>query len=138
MESIDYPEANVAVAKDQPQYKTLFVHVGPKPDFLMTACFQLSKEELDEVNRTGGKLFISQVTFGRGYSPIRMSVSNPFLTPVITDKQPADENRIPSEEWDRTHYIDSHTTGVHEEQGPCINCNKSWENHFWSSRQCEL
>lgn len=138
MESIDFPEANLAVAKDQPEYKTLYVHATQDSQFAMTCCLKLSKEELEEVNKTG-VVYFTQITFGRGYAPIRMSVTNPFVARIDAgDKQPADENRTPVDEWDRTHFIDSHTSVVHQSIGPCINCGKDWEHHFWSSRQCNL
>jgi len=138
MQSIDFPEANLPLAKDQPQYRTLYVHVNKKdPTVEMTCCMELSEEEIAEIVSTK-KVFFTQVTFGRGYSPIRMSTTNPFIVPIITDKQPADENRISADEWDRTHYRDSHTHVVHDEEGPCINCGNAEANHFWSSRQCEL
>lgn len=139
MKSIDYPQANVALAKDQPQYQTLFVHVGGEPTFEMTCCLQLSKEELEEIAATG-KIWFTQSTFGRGYHPIRMTTQAPF--DASTDKVPMDENRTPADVWDKTHFVGNtkmlpqHGGGTFD--GPCKNCGKEEQFHFWSSRQCEL
>lgn len=136
MTSIDFPEANLALAKDQPQYQTLFTAMSGEPEFHMTVCLQLTDEEVDEIVRTR-KIWHTQSTFGKGFSPIRMSTTNPFVSPVITDLQPMDENRTPVEEWDKTHYVNEWITGL-QGLGPCINCGRQEQEHFWSSRQCKL
>lgn len=141
MKSIDFPKANVPLAKDQPEYQTLYIHIdksGNDPQFKATCCLELTEEEVAEIVRTK-RIFHTQLTFGRGYNPINMSTVSPFTQEESeSETVPMDENRTPADEWDRTHYRDSHTHVVHDEEGPCINCGKAEANHFWSSRQCEL
>lgn len=80
MLAIEFPEQTHVLAKDQPQYTPLPVHINTNDESVpMTACFQLSPEELAEVNANGGKFFFTQLTFGNAFQPIRMSVSNPFI-----------------------------------------------------------
>ena len=43
----------------------------------MTACFELNKEEIDEIIRTG-KIWHTQMLFGANFQPIIMSTQNPF------------------------------------------------------------
>lgn len=96
MLAVDFPERNLMLAEDQPEYETLpvFMEVkevmvanGPKDPqnaivtknvpWSMTACFELNKEEIEEIIRTG-KLWYTQMLFGNQFQPIRMSTQNPF------------------------------------------------------------
>lgn len=79
MISIEFPQANIPLAKDQPEYETLYVHVDPNdPTLSMTACFELSDEEIVELVKTR-KLWYTQLTFGQPFQPVRMSTQNPFV-----------------------------------------------------------
>lgn len=83
MRSIEFPQANIALAKDQPEYETLHVHADINdPTLPMTACFELSPEEVMEIYRTG-KIWFTQLTFGKPFQPIRMSTSNPYVQEEI-------------------------------------------------------
>jgi hypothetical protein len=44
----------------------------------MTACFELNKEEIDEIVRTG-KIWHTQMLFGDQFQPILMTTQNPFV-----------------------------------------------------------
>lgn len=78
MESIQFPEANVALAKEQEEYQTLHVLHDPEAEGSpMTACFELTKEEILEIVATG-RIWHTQWTFGNLFQPIRMSTSKPF------------------------------------------------------------
>ena len=78
MRSITFPEANLPLAEDQPEYETLHVHLDvTKPEVPMTACFELNKEEIEEIVRTG-KIWFTQWTFGSGFQPIKIQTENPF------------------------------------------------------------
>ena len=102
MIAIDFPQRNLELAKDQPEYETLPVYCEMKEitmpnrpgdpqnalmtrsvPWSMTACFQLNKEEIDEIVRTGC-LWYTQHLFGNNFQPISMSTQNPFepSTPV--------------------------------------------------------
>lgn len=145
MKSIDFPKANVALAKDQPQYQTLFVHVdktGRDREVQVTCCMELSEEEVNEIVRTK-KMWFTQVTFGRGYNPIRMQLSSPFTAEESeSNTNPMDENRTAVEEWNRTHFKGTEGTVFPGQgyviHGPCSNCGRDETEHFWSSRQCKL
>lgn len=99
MKSIKFPEVNLALAKDQPEYETLHVYVERKEidqpvvvensneplqyqkvsiPMSMTACFELSGEEIEELVRTK-KLWYTQMVFGSPFQPVRMSTQNPFV-----------------------------------------------------------
>lgn len=133
MKAVTFPQVNLELAKDQPQYQMLpvFVRTEKRPypgtavhfmewvfkekyffntekghwvaawdnyksysaDDLykkyleqcpivelpeeMTACFELSTEEIAEINHTG-KLWYTQMLFGKPFQPVRMATTNPF------------------------------------------------------------
>lgn len=85
MIAIEFEQANVRLAESQDEYETLPIHVpldenGQLTDIECpcTCCFQLNKEEIDELVKTG-KLYFTQLTFGSSFQPIRMSTTNPFI-----------------------------------------------------------
>lgn len=78
MKAITFPQVTVNLAEDQEQYETLPVHIDLiQPETPVTCCFELSREEIDEIVRTG-KIWHTQWTFGNLFQPIRMSTQNPF------------------------------------------------------------
>lgn len=82
MKAIEFEGVNVRIAEDQPEYQTLPARIGPVP--LMeghdamgaTFCFELTPEELAEVNRTG-RIWHTVVTFGQPLQPQSMTVEKP-------------------------------------------------------------
>lgn len=78
MEIIELPGMNFTYAKDQPEYLPLPVRKFPKGETI--ACYELSDEDLAEMNRTR-KMYISQWTFNGGYQPIRPALSEAELYP---------------------------------------------------------
>lgn len=144
MKSIDFPEANLALAKDQPEYQTLYVFFNrlASPFFPMTCCFELDEKEIEQIVKTK-RLFFTQSTFGRGYSPINMNLENPFLAEHDNLPPPMDENRVAADLWDATHFVpeDPRVQPVDAEyfyQVPCLNCGQPEVKHFWSTRQCVI
>lgn len=98
MKSVEFPQANIALAKDQPEYETLHVFAEFKDversfvvednndpiqvekqaiPWSMTACFELTDEEIEELVKTK-RLWFTQMLFGNQFQPIRMSTQNPF------------------------------------------------------------
>lgn len=85
---IKFPEANCVLAENQPQYTPLPVFVEYKGvlengkvkeiPWSMTACFELSDDEIKEIARTG-KLYHTQMVFGNNFQPIMLSTKNPFI-----------------------------------------------------------
>jgi len=96
MIAVDFPQRNLMLAENQPEYETLPVFLETK-DFIdnsipydpllpipikqvpwiMTACFELNKEEIKEILRTG-KLWYRQCLFGGKFQPMNISTQNPF------------------------------------------------------------
>ena len=82
MTAVEFPEVNVRIAEDQPEYETLPARVGDVPideKFVATGatfCFKLSPAELEEVVRTG-VIWQTQMTGGGKLQPIRMSTQKP-------------------------------------------------------------
>jgi hypothetical protein len=94
MQPIEFSQQTTILAKNQPQYTPLPVHIKyeerevPHPNFKgvttkanipweLTACFELSPEEIGEICRTG-KVWYAQCVFGNQFQPIRLSTQNPF------------------------------------------------------------
>jgi hypothetical protein len=92
MQAIEFPQQHTILAKDQPEYIPLPVHLTTKTIEFddadgqpvtaeivneMTACFQLEPEEITCLIATG-QLWHTQVVGGRKFQPIRMSVVSPF------------------------------------------------------------
>lgn len=101
MKAIEFPQQSFILAKDQPQYIPLPVHAKEEPirfkdaegnevvkDTVMelTACFQLSPEEVAQVVATG-KIWYTQCVWGAAFQPIRMSVLNPFTINQMDDQK---------------------------------------------------
>jgi hypothetical protein len=76
---VRFPEANILLAMNQDEYEPMEVHLeGGTTERCMTACFRLSDAEVDELVRTR-TLWIGQLTFGRGFAPIRLSTQKPNM-----------------------------------------------------------
>lgn len=68
MKSIEFEEANIRIAEDQPEYETLPAHYN-QTEGSMTFCFELDPDELEQVGKTG-RIYIKQLTFGNALQPI--------------------------------------------------------------------
>lgn len=82
MKAIEFPEVNVHIAENQPEYETLPVHVQPNEDFRMvqiTACFELTEEEKKQVAETGQLWFTVLQPGGKPFHPIMMSTLKPEM-----------------------------------------------------------
>ena len=96
MIAADFEQRNMMLAEDQPEYETLpaycevreiIIPNSPNDPQLaiitktvpwsITCCFQLNKEEIEEIVRTG-KIWHTQMLFGSNFQPIIMSTQNPF------------------------------------------------------------
>lgn len=78
MDSIDFPERNCIIGKDQPEYQPLYGHIADTPEAEATFCMKLSAEEIKELTETGN-LWFTQLTFKQGFQPIRLSTTKPQL-----------------------------------------------------------
>lgn len=77
MTAIEFPEVNVRIAEHQDEYETLPGFYNTKEGSI-TFCFQLNKEELEEINRTGC-VYFKQITFGKPMNPVAMSTQKEDL-----------------------------------------------------------
>jgi hypothetical protein len=87
MTPIDFPECNLMLAEEQPQYQTLPVFVdsrvvetndGPKEiPWSMTLCYELSDDDIAELIATR-KLHYRQMLYGHQFQPIFLSTKDPF------------------------------------------------------------
>jgi hypothetical protein len=88
MTPIDFPQRNLMLAEDQPEYQTLPTFVehrviktdeGPKEiPWSMTCVYQFSDEEIAELIATR-KLFYRQSIYGKPFQPIFLSTKDPFV-----------------------------------------------------------
>lgn len=79
MKAADFPQRNVLLAENQPEYETLPAHVDTDaPELPFTTCFELSDEEVEEIVRTR-RIWHTQLTFGHAFQPVRMATTNPFV-----------------------------------------------------------
>lgn len=84
MKSIKFPGANIEIGKNQSHiYNVLHAMHVPNSQGELIMCFELSDEELEEINRTK-KIYYSRLTFGsicaecnarQGFMPMRLSTS---------------------------------------------------------------
>jgi hypothetical protein len=70
-----FPQVNIEIAKNQPEYNTLPAFYNPE-DGTTTFCFELELEEIQQIARTG-KIWIQQLTFGQKMQPISGSCLKP-------------------------------------------------------------
>ena len=73
MMATEFEGVNVEIAKDQDQYNTLPAKYD-QTDGSVLCCFQLNKEEIEEIQRTG-KIWYKQLTFGRQMQPMKLSTN---------------------------------------------------------------
>lgn len=77
MEATDFPGVNLRIAENQPEYETLPVHINREdPTTPTTMCFKLNQKELKQVTETG-EIWLTMMTFGNNFHPIRMSCLKP-------------------------------------------------------------
>lgn len=82
MNPVSFQEQNLVLAKDQPEYLPLPVHVDTtQPSVPMTSCWLLSDEDIERIiaNR---RIYITQLTCGQAYQPLLPRTENPFANPV--------------------------------------------------------
>lgn len=78
MKPVKFEGWNVFYAKDQPEYIPLPAH--RTEDGVVTSCWELSKEEIEEVAKSG-ILYCQVFTFNNLLQPTRLQVGKPGLNP---------------------------------------------------------
>lgn len=79
MKSVEFPEVNVRIAEDQPQYETLPAFHNPE-EGTVTFCFELDHDELEQIGKTG-KIYLKQLIFDGPMQPIAGSCLKEILIP---------------------------------------------------------
>jgi hypothetical protein len=69
MKPVEFPGHNVVFAKDQPEYQPLPALRISGPEGEVITCWEMTKDELDEINRTG-RIYFKQLTFNGPLQPI--------------------------------------------------------------------
>lgn len=69
MTPIKFPGHNVVFGENQPEYRPLPALL--MPDGEVYTCWELTSEELEEVQKTG-KVYVKQLTFNQGLNPINV------------------------------------------------------------------
>jgi len=86
MKTVDFPERNVEIAKNQPQFNTLPAFAN-KDDASFTYCFELDPVDFEKLKSNGGKIYFKQIVgldeIGdfNPFQPIRASVNKDYLIP---------------------------------------------------------
>lgn len=78
MKAVEFPQVNVRIAENQPQYETLPAHIVDEPEGRIITCFELTDEEIDEIVKTR-KLWHVQLSFRQRMQPISLSTQKPFV-----------------------------------------------------------
>lgn len=85
MKPIDFPEKNVVIAKDQPQYNPLPAFV--KEDGSVITCWELSMAELAEL-QLNGRLYLRIMTFGEPLQPVFLTTKKSEALSEMPIKNP--------------------------------------------------
>jgi len=77
MKAVEFPQVNIRIAENQPEYETLPACVIDEPEGRIITCFELTDEEIEEIVQTR-KLWHVQLAFKQPMQPIQLSTQNPF------------------------------------------------------------
>lgn len=79
MNLIEFPEQNVVVAKDQPQYRPMPAHkLKDDVSGRVVFCWKLTPEEIEAVVKTG-EIWHTVMTFNQPLQPQLLTVEKPEL-----------------------------------------------------------
>jgi hypothetical protein len=78
MKPVRFPEQNLVLAEDQPEYQPLPIHLDGSPYYTATSCWQLTWWEVAKLLFGGRKIWWQQMTFGRNLQPQLGLVDSPF------------------------------------------------------------
>lgn len=77
---VQFPGSNAVLARDQGEYEPLPVYVFGDAEGRIAFCCRLSDAEIEEIRRTR-TLWFQQLTFGRPFQPVALSVAKPEDVP---------------------------------------------------------
>lgn len=88
MEFIKFEQQQIILAENQPEYTPLPVNINPDANGCpYSACLQFSPAELQQIAENDGKLFITQLTNGNLFAPIRVSIDLPHDISVLSKEE---------------------------------------------------
>jgi hypothetical protein len=90
MEPVEFAEQTHTLAKDQPQYRPLPVHMVDEPERRMISCWKLTWLERLQL-LISGRLWLMQMTFGDALQPLLPQVNVPFAREPIFRRRPKRE-----------------------------------------------
>jgi len=84
MKAIEFPEVNIRIAENQPEYETIPANVTQDEESngyfnQVTMCFELDEEERKQVAETGRIWHTVLVPQGKHFHPIRSSCLKPEM-----------------------------------------------------------
>lgn len=86
MKAVEFPQVNVHIGKDQPEYNTLPAFRDPEDKTTrVIACFELDDDEIGKLKETK-KIWFSQTTFGYCMQPVLLTVNRDDVMIVIEDE----------------------------------------------------
>lgn len=71
-----FPESNVIFAMEQDEYEPIEGYKFADKEGRVAVCFRLTPTEIEELTKTR-TLWIQQLTFNRGFTPIALSTQRP-------------------------------------------------------------
>ena len=77
---VQFPESNGTLARDQGEYEPMAIYHFGDAEGRIACCFRLSDAEVAEIVSTR-TLWVQQLTFGRRFQPIGLSVQRPVDLP---------------------------------------------------------
>lgn len=90
MTPVDFPEAMVEFAKNQPEYQPLPAHVDDQG--IVTSCWELTPAEICEIIKTK-RIWLRSLTFGNALQPLLPQVEHPW---TVSTPTPDDTSVVPA------------------------------------------
>lgn len=75
MRPLNFKQANITFAKDQPEYEPLPAYRSPQGEVI--TCWEFTEAEIREIKKNK-VMFFRQLTFNNPLQPIQPLVDNPF------------------------------------------------------------
>lgn len=83
MKPVEFPEQNLIIAKDQPEYMPLPAHLVRDQEGTVIFCWQLTLRERLQVLLTG-KIWQQVLTFNQALQPQLLLTKKPFTKPHVS------------------------------------------------------
>lgn len=77
MKPVAFAEQNCVYGEGQAEYMPLPANVSAGPERAVTTCWQLSEEDMQELERNGGRIWLQQLTFGEALQPQLVTTAKP-------------------------------------------------------------